>query len=193
MQFKQMSKQQLIDYAASKGFALDEKLDKPRMIELIKEGEEKVKQEEGNRTENTIKKWCKTQKDELMTVRFQNLDSPGSDLEFTLSLGVKEASHICPKCKVKFLIGRDDPVPYCDKCDILAIEKPILKNSDYHFHFYDREVYDMPKKIITYLNSLQTRHDKAAVDPVTGLVRTIKGFKNKFACIPINLTSAISA
>jgi len=193
MNLQVMSRQQLIDYAAKKGFVLDPKYDKAKMIELIKGTEQKVKSEAITATEKTIAKWCRKKKDTTMTVRFQNLDSPGAEHEFTLSEGTKQASHICPKCKQKFLVGKDEKLPHCERCSVDAVEKVIVKDDDYHFHFYDREIYDMPTKIITYLNGLQTRDDTFKQDPVTGMGRAVKGFRNRFACIPIDLGVAASA
>jgi len=157
MSLEKMTKEQLIKYAAQKGFALDAKLGKEEMVRLIKEAEEKVKAEQINSTEKTVKRWCKKQNDTTMTIKFQNLDSPGAMHSFTLDIGGRKKT-----------------------------KKGIKVTSDrYSFCLYDGEIYDLPLKIIEHLNNLQTRHDTVLRDPKTGFPRHKKGYKSRFACMPL--------
>lgn len=81
---KQMTKEQLIDYAAHKGYRLNADMTVEKMRDAISKTEQAELSQAKTETERSAARYAKAHGDSLMAVKFTNMQDPGADIEFTL-------------------------------------------------------------------------------------------------------------
>lgn len=81
---KQMNKEQLIDYAAKKGYRLDPGMNVEKMRDAVQKTEKAELNQAKTETEKSAARYAKAHSDSLMLVKFTNMQDPGADIQFTL-------------------------------------------------------------------------------------------------------------
>lgn len=89
MKLSKMTKEELIQYAQSRGYSLKETMSKEKMIAALDALEDGIKKKAQSINEKSTERYCKKKKDTTVKVKFQNLDNPGADEAFTLDANAK--------------------------------------------------------------------------------------------------------
>ncbi len=143
--FEDMTKDQIKEYLEDNGYNVDQSLNKDKLVEAAVKFESENRDSAASSNTEYAEKQSKDTEDEILKVKFMNVENPGGDLEFTLQAG------------------------------------------KYKYHLYDGQVYDLPKKVVNHLNSLQVPFTQPVIDANTGEQRGVrKSWRNRFTCIPVN-------